>query len=66
MIFSDIIEIETVLLVLLTLGRICTSPQKLSIGKNLKILFLTFFYLSRDQLLQEISTDLQTELNSWI
>ena len=48
---------------LVTLGRISASTQELCIAKKLKILFLTFFYLSRKQLLYEFSTDFQTKLN---
>ena len=43
MIFSDLIEIETAEVLLVTLGRISTSTQELCIAKKLKILFLTFF-----------------------
>ena len=45
------VEIETVVVLLVTLGRISASTQELCIAKKLRILFLTFFYLSRKQLL---------------
>ena len=38
-IFSDVIEIETSVMLLVTLGRICTSTQELCIAKKLKIFF---------------------------
>ena len=46
MIFSDVIEVETVVLLLVTLGRISASTQRFP--KKLKILFLTFFYLGQN------------------
>ena len=42
---------------------LCFNTRTL-IAKKLKMLDLTFFYLSRTQL--QFSTDLQTKLNSWI
>ena len=51
MIFSDVIEIETAVVLLVTLVRICVSTQEFCNAKKLKTLFLTFFYQSRNQLL---------------
>ena len=56
MILFDVIEVETALILLVTLGRICASTQELCIAKKLKILLLTLFYVSRNQLIQEFST----------
>ena len=42
MLSSDVIEIETTVVLLLTLGRISASTQELCNSKKLKILFLTF------------------------
>ena len=66
MIFSDVIEIETAVVLIVTLARISALKQELCISEKLKMLYLTFFDLSRNQLLYEFSTDLQSKLNSWI
>ena len=44
MIFSDVTEIEIMVVLLVKLGRICASTQELCIAKKLKILFLIFFF----------------------
>ena len=51
MILSDVIEIETAVVLVITLGRISASTQDLCIAKKLKILYLTSFYLSENELL---------------
>ena len=40
---------RAVVVLLVTLGKICASTKELCIEKKLKILFLNFFYLSRNQ-----------------
>ena len=64
MIFSDVTKIEMVVVLLAIEGRIYVLIQDLSIVKELKILFLTYFCQSKSQISQTFSIDLQTKLSS--